>query len=1345
MRYLIGKTPQDLIKKALCELHDHNSRWPAEHGFFIVPETLKADTERRYLETWPEDGLLLAEVLSFQRLASRLLDLCKAEGRRALSAAGQALLLMRLLEDEERYPTLHNYRGRPAYALELGKVFGDFVRYDLPTDLLLKELDGTDQASRRWRDMAAVFSEYEARRDAMGMLDQDRRLSRLASLLDDGLPPRLSLLKDTHIWVVGFGFLRDFTEQEYRLMAALSRHVAGMTIALLEAGATDRERNDMIDRRLGFHLGGESWAGGWSGGPSRSSSQSGAGALVLAREMTGPAMGGVSIPLQKGLSDLTADLTADPIAVPETAASLQASRPVLSTPGTAPAAPGSAPAVPGSGLPAPGSAPAAPQVPDSGLPAPTNKLYCAAFKSDEEVRRFAAGEMKRLLREEGYHRRDIAVVYLGEGDLLQTFKRFSLDVYRTESRPLGESSFMRYICALFSVMDGYDTLAALRQMALTGLWVDSLDDFDDFAAFCEEFGLSRPDQLRRDRFYEEHDRRMQELAGQRGRADQREQAETDVAEAGIETGDHRGQRALLYRRTHVDPVLDAARAIDQEKTALGKGQALLWALASLGVRTRLEERSKKTMEDPEGGAGAEEDQLSARAWQTLISLIGESGSIWNEDEGGVPIETRAWTNMLLRVLLPLSPGRIPMGVDRIRILSAEEALFYPCKALFILGLTEGSLPRIRADEGILPNVERDQLNELFGLRLPKRKEDQIRQASLLEAQLPHVPTERFYVLQEGLDDEDRSDLLRSWLRLYHQDTVPQPRDDLPDQRHLNVDNWREGRSAFRAVPEFCAQLEAEARRRGLSIDSRPDHSIEERFHRISGLKLDRQDDIIKGLSSKMSISQIQRYNECPYAHFWTFLVGLKETPEAIPDPRLRGSILHRLFEVAMQELQAEIEDLAPEETIDLLQKKLAMDDSGWRDWASHLMRTVLAEPLYLRYLEPEQHANLAHRIELALKLQLHLMIADFRESLAVPYALEWNITGHGDDLVVDIMGNRFTFKGVIDRVDRRLATGSALQEDGDRYRILDYKTGKKDWKVEHLLMGTDIQLPFYAYAWQHHDPKAEVDLGFIKVTAQKRAKRELDKTMFIGSEKEDVKEELDLSMITDSSLPLEATLYGEFARFVLKSSIEELLRGHAEASPLYLDELSKPCKYCKMKYICLNRRDVGKERDERVTPLKESALVEALKKEKELSAPDSARSDQAVAQKRGEGRVRFSELSRPMGSGRAAAKDDQRGGVMDQMRELMEARGEDLLMLQSKEKEYLGTQSRGPAVGVEGPAAETALQISQGQVAGDEGVATSSAQGAEIAGLWQEDGFRRVIRSFGLLTGKGENDEQETD
>ena len=94
---LTHESEQVLLDHALSEITERVERWPDRRVFLIVPESSKADVERRYLERDASGGLLMAEVLSFKRLAFRLFAEAGGLGVKRLSATGRAVLILSLI------------------------------------------------------------------------------------------------------------------------------------------------------------------------------------------------------------------------------------------------------------------------------------------------------------------------------------------------------------------------------------------------------------------------------------------------------------------------------------------------------------------------------------------------------------------------------------------------------------------------------------------------------------------------------------------------------------------------------------------------------------------------------------------------------------------------------------------------------------------------------------------------------------------------------------------------------------------------------------------------------------------------------------------------------------------------------------------------------------------------------------------------------------------------------------------------------------------------------------------------------------------------------------------------
>lgn len=248
-RLVIHPDPDRLVQLVFDEVNDWQKTWPDHRAFVIVPETLKADMERRYITSHQAPGLLMAEILSFRRFGTRLFNEGGQQAGQTISSAGKAVLTqMILLDDRHGFRRFNRLAGKPRYASELVKVLGDFHRYNITADDLLPGEGGDRAPARRatidkLHDFSCLKQALEVSIADRNLDDPDTALTRLAALLRSRpLPDRLTFLEDSRLWVLGFGNNRDFTSQERQVLLALAETCASLTIAL--AADPDRD-NDL--------------------------------------------------------------------------------------------------------------------------------------------------------------------------------------------------------------------------------------------------------------------------------------------------------------------------------------------------------------------------------------------------------------------------------------------------------------------------------------------------------------------------------------------------------------------------------------------------------------------------------------------------------------------------------------------------------------------------------------------------------------------------------------------------------------------------------------------------------------------------------------------------------------------------------------------------------------------------------------------------------------------------------------------------------------------------------------------------------------------------------------------
>ena len=230
-----------LLDHCLARIAAEESAWPRRRSLLIVPETRKFATERRYLAQRGQEALLTAEVLSFPRLASRLLGEAGRPLPELLGEREGILVLERLLSGgaEGAYPLFHRLRGREAYMSNLVGLLDSFQRYGIDEEALSEAArrSSVDHSRAKLEQLAGLTRDYRLHLARLEREALTTRLDHLLALLEElGRDPRrpaarrLAWLREALVQVTGFGETRVFTPQELAILRALSQLVADMTV-----------------------------------------------------------------------------------------------------------------------------------------------------------------------------------------------------------------------------------------------------------------------------------------------------------------------------------------------------------------------------------------------------------------------------------------------------------------------------------------------------------------------------------------------------------------------------------------------------------------------------------------------------------------------------------------------------------------------------------------------------------------------------------------------------------------------------------------------------------------------------------------------------------------------------------------------------------------------------------------------------------------------------------------------------------------------------------------------------------------------------------------------------------
>lgn len=592
-------------------------------------------------------------------------------------------------------------------------------------------------------------------------------------------------------------------------------------------------------------------------------------------------------------------------------------------------------------------------------------------------------------------------------------------------------------------------------------------------------------------------------------------------------------------------------------------------LASLGFAKRLEEEARDYASRDQG----EEAQLLAQLWENLMELLAQLSLVGPREE----ISFTDYISLLESALSKMSLGIIPPAIDSIRLATLYRSTHDPVNYLYFCGLNDGVLPREYKEDLLLKEEDKERLQkEGFLVYDNFENKEELDRLDFLTA-LSLVEGQYFfsYVLADiAGKSKAPSVYIERILERTEADFISSAHSDRYLKDYYVLHPSMSFRYGLRAVREKRDEL-------------------------IYGLSQRELDEIKEAIKSPppagplkredkrlyMSISRLERFRLCPFQYFIRDDLRARKRRAYKVDAMDLGNFFHSVMERAMEDYAKGLYKL-----------------DGLEDYLSGLARKIIKEnPDYRAFEATGSGSFLLKRSLTTLEGLIRYLIAHSLKSSFTPSYFEQSFS---------IDGERFVFRGIIDRVDVL----------GDKFLAIDYKTGGKSFDLNRVFQGIDLQLMLYidgfksvkedmmpagVFYFRLHDP--------LGTEAKKRDKQLQYSGIFIGDEELAAEYDPELGQ---GVLPMSLTSKGAFTRHsrVLdpdqaekllersrsfsRSYVDRIFEGDMKILPLY-DEKAGPgfgraCDICDYKAICrFDPRGPGGSYS-RFEILKDEEIMEAL-------------------------------------------------------------------------------------------------------------------------------------------------------
>jgi ATP-dependent helicase/nuclease subunit B len=816
-----------------------------------------------------------------------------------------------------------------------------------------------------------------------------------------------------------------------------------------------------------------------------------------------------------------------------------------------------------------------------------NSIFISEATNPLEETHMALVRVADLVKKEGYAYRDIALVcgnLESYGSLIERqAQKFGIPVYLDQNVGLMLNPFIEYITsALNIVISGYRYEDVFHYMR-SGMTSFDAKDIDLLENYVRALGIKGKGQWQ-DRFL----RRMPKKFGSR-----------------IKDTDEKQVEILNKLDSMRDKITEDLKPLEdcRQGRVVDVADALVSMIEANDSRDKL--MAYKEMFEAKG------DLKKAREYDQIYDRIIELISQMKELIGDENTDLTEFRDVLCAGFGDIQVGTIPQDVDRIIVGDIERTRLKEVRVVLFVGVNDTNIPKSAGSGGILSDIDRQFLMENCSdvEFAPTPRQQMYIQRLYLYMNLTK-PTDKLFLSFSELDSEGKSlrpaYLIPKLQQMFDGLLIDRPMEKCFDELLINN---RDAVDVFSSlIREYAGGHITSSEKDGMfTLKKVLEESNENAFvERLTKAAFAHYESVpiakavalaLYGANLENSVSRLEQYASCAYAHFVRYGLMLDERQEYSFEASDLGNVFHKVLEKYTGEIISKGIDW----------KSLSKEDSD------KILNQALTECIdsygetILRSSAGNQH--MADRIRRILTRTVDTLKYQISKGSFEPAFVEMSFqeAGNIDEINVTLsedeknsITEKMKLRGKIDRID--------LCKDGDcvYVKVMDFKSGAHRFNVASLYYGLQLQLVMYmdvalatqrkmtggkdvvpaAILYYHvQDPMIEADTGMVTNDINKEIISQLKMTGLVNKNM-DVIKKLDEGFTGRSDIiPVEfkkdgtpsarsqtvsLSDYEAISGYVnrkIKEFGKNILNGDISVNP-YEDGKKESCTYCVYNHIC---------------------------------------------------------------------------------------------------------------------------------------------------------------------------------
>ncbi|HIW82137.1 MAG TPA: exodeoxyribonuclease V subunit gamma [Candidatus Acetatifactor stercoripullorum] len=786
----------------------------------------------------------------------------------------------------------------------------------------------------------------------------------------------------------------------------------------------------------------------------------------------------------------------------------------------------------------------------------------------DEVRQ-AGLEIKRLIRETGMAYRDVAVI---TGDLeayapyVETeFEQMEIPCFIDKTNGIVLNPMIEYIkSALLLYLRDFSYEAVFHYLR-SGLSDIPRQDIDELENYCIRTGL------RGRRAYERRFTRK--------------------------TEEMEGEEVLLRLNAIREQLMGQIGLLSLEKSGLAK--TYVNHLYDFLVENKVQEKLAvyEAFFQKEGQLSKAREY--AQIYRLVMELLDQIYGLLGEEE----ISLQEFYDILEAGFLEIQVGTIPQNVDRVVAGDMERTRLKQVKALFFLGVNDGNIPKSASKGGIISDMDREFLQESNLELAPTPRQQMYIQRLYLYLNLTK-PSHRLYLSYAKVNSQGKS-LRPAYLIDVVKRLFPRLSTEYPQNRSVleqivtrkegmgylaqGLREYVQGSLSEKQQTEFFTIYQAYGEEEVRGERALLTQAAFKRYQE-TGLSA-AVARALYGKNLENSVTRLETYAACACRHFLQYGLSLKEREEFSFENTDMGTVYHGVLESFAHRLQESPytwfdfpEEFGREAVHGALESLAAvygdtvLYSSARNEYAITRMERILTRTVLTLQSQLKKGSFLPDVYEVSFHF------ADKLESVNVALSQE----------------EKMRLQGRIDRID------VAQEADKVYVKVIDYKSGSRQFDLAALYYGLQLQLVVYMNAAMELEAKKHPDKEIVPAallyyhiedptveTATELTQEEINQQLLeklrmngVVNSQPDIVERLDRYMQDRSDvIPVEKKKDGSFSsrssvmstkelkvlsdyvNHKIKRIGQEILDGSIGLSPYELGT-RQACSYCPYKRVC---------------------------------------------------------------------------------------------------------------------------------------------------------------------------------